>query len=157
MDEWVKESRKEAVQHLGLLLNRKVGVHSCIGLDREDELFQSKRNAVLLHIFSKELDVGVEISADDRYELDEKSGFNEIRKPVIPKMFIKIIFCYNFWRFQKWFLVAAIRFVSFADNIGIGSQSPESDRSGSSMAVGHKYIIVFNQHSNDSREYQTYL
>ena len=73
----MKDSRKEAVQHLGLLLDRKIGVHSRIGLDREDELFQSKRESVLLHIFGKELDVRIKISADDRYELDEKSGFNE--------------------------------------------------------------------------------
>ena len=54
-----------------LLLDRTIGVHSYIGSDRKDELFQSRGHAVLLHIVSKELDVPVEISGEDCDELDK--------------------------------------------------------------------------------------
>jgi len=86
----VKDSRKETVQHLGLLLDRKIGIHSRVGLDREDELFQSKSNAVLLHIFSKELGVRIEISGEDCYELDKKSGFNENANLSSPRCSLKL-------------------------------------------------------------------
>ncbi len=70
-----------------------------------------------------------------------KIRIRDENRPVISEMFIKIIFCYKFWRFQKWFHVAAIFFIMFADDFSISSQSPESDRSVSSMAIDYNCSI----------------
>jgi len=53
-------------------------------LARTEKMFQSERKAVLLHIFSKESEVRIEISADDCDELDKNQDSTK-RKRVHPQ------------------------------------------------------------------------